>query len=85
MEAVADSHKQTMLGKKVMVQGLVDRDAYGLFRDLCASHKLTIAQGMSWAIRNLLAQAGVKVRADRGERRNYASQLDDTDVGGSQR
>lgn len=68
MEAVIDAEKQTMLGRKVLLQGQIDRDVYGQFRDLCASHKLTLTQGMSWAIRTLLTQAGVKVRADRGER-----------------
>lgn len=44
MASVADSHEQTMAGKKVLVQAQVDRDLYGQFRDLCGSHKLTIAQ-----------------------------------------
>ena len=68
MASVADSHDQIMVGKKVLVQGQIDRDVYGQFRDLCASHKLTIGQGLSWALRNLLGQAGVKTRPDRGER-----------------
>ena len=68
MASVADSHEQTMAGKKVLVQGQVDRDVYGLFKDFCASHKLTLAQGIAWGMRSLLTQAGVRVRADRGER-----------------
>lgn len=55
-------------GKQVLLQGLVDRDIYFLFRDLCHSHKLTLAQGLAWAMRSLLTQAGIKVKADRGER-----------------
>jgi hypothetical protein len=65
MEAVADSRKQAVSGNRTMVQGWVDRDAYFVFRDFCASHKLTIGQGIGWAIRSLLMQAGVKVRRDR--------------------
>jgi hypothetical protein len=69
MESVKEKDPpQTAAPKKIMVQGMVDRDVYFLFRDLLASHKLTTQAGLAWAMRSLLVQAGVKVRADRGQR-----------------
>lgn len=68
MESLNDSAVKAVSGKKVLIQGLVDRDLYGQFRDFCASHQLTLAQGIGWGMRSLLTAAGVKVRADRGDR-----------------
>ncbi len=78
MESLNDSAVKAVSGKKVMVQGLVDRDLYGQFRDLCGSHRLTLAQGIAWGMRSLLTAAGVRVRADRGGRGQNA-----TDGGGA--
>jgi hypothetical protein len=70
MESVND--KNTVKGKeaagpnKIMIQGLIDRDAYSLFRALCHSHKLTVSKGLNWAVRSLLSRAGVFVKPDRG-------------------
>jgi len=71
MELVNDS-PHTEAPKKILLQAMIDRDVAFQFKNLVASHQLTIAQGLSWALRNLLTQAGVKVRADRRERGHKA-------------
>jgi hypothetical protein len=74
MEEVKETNaRKNAEPNKIMVQGLVDRDIYFPFRDLVKSHKLTMAAGLGWAMRSLLTQAAIKVRADRGTREQPAS------------
>lgn len=54
--------------RKILIQALVDRDIAFQFKNLVAAHGLTMQEGLSWALRNLLTQAGIRVRADRGKR-----------------
>jgi hypothetical protein len=53
---------------KINFQAWVDRDVYFAFRDLLKSHKISMGEGATWAMRSRLVAAGVKVRADRGTR-----------------
>ncbi len=48
--------------KKFPLQAAVERSLYFQFRDLIRAHGLTVGQGAEWALRNLLIQAGVKIR-----------------------
>jgi hypothetical protein len=70
MEAVNQA-PQKAAPRKIHIQALIDRDVGFQFRALVAAHGLTMQEGLSWALRNLLTQAGIKVRADRGERGPY--------------
>ena len=53
---------------KINFQAWVDRDVYFAFRDLMKSHKISMGEGATWAMRSKLVAAGVKVRRDRGMR-----------------
>jgi len=68
MASVKEEPRQMVAPKRMLVQGQIDRDVYWQFRDLIRSHKLTVSEGLGWAMRSVLSQAGVKVRADRGDR-----------------
>jgi hypothetical protein len=49
-------------GQWVHTQALIPRGVHFAFRDLCASHDLPFDKGLAWAMRSLLASAGVIVR-----------------------
>ena len=48
--------------RKFLLQTQVDRAMYFTFKDFSKAHGLTVARGVEWALRNLLTQAGVKIR-----------------------
>jgi hypothetical protein len=59
---------KSALNGTITTQVCLDRDVYFQFMALVESHKLSKAAGLNWAMRALLAAAGIKVRADRGTR-----------------
>ena len=67
MEAVNEKDQRAE-PTKINSQAWVDRDIYFAFRDLMKSHKISMGQGVTWAMRSILLAAGVKVRRDRGMR-----------------